>query len=250
MKADVAAKAELAGYERGIADARARFDALPALREVMQPDVSPALLEAFLLHFCALGVGMTEPVDGWIRRAGQRCRELGFEELGVALERHAAHEAGHHALMIADTRALASRRELAGRSPVDPEALLARPAPEGVRRYQALHEQVIAGDTPYAQLAIELEIEGLSVSHGGPLLEHCARRCGPELLGCLSFVKDHVQLDVGHTAFNRLQLARHLSTHPKHLEPMLAAGAAALDAYGAYLTDCLQAARALVDDRG
>jgi len=191
---------------------------------------------------------MTEPVDGWIRRAGARCKALGYEDLGGALERHADSEAGHHEMMIADTRSLALRWAASGRDPVDPEALLALPIPPGVQAYRDLHEETIAGDAPYGQIGIEFEIEGLSVSHGGPLLQHCAGRCGEDLLACLSFVKDHVALDVGHTEFNRKQLAAHLGAHPGHLDAMIAAGRGALETYGAFLEDCLGAARELAAD--
>jgi hypothetical protein len=34
---------------------------------------------------------MTEPVEGWIRRAGHRCGELGLEHLAKALAAHAHH---------------------------------------------------------------------------------------------------------------------------------------------------------------
>lgn len=236
----------LLAYERAVAPARAAFAALPALREVFDPAVSPRLLEAFLVHFCAFGVGMTEPVDGWIRRAGERCIALGHDALGEALQQHAAHEAGHHELMIADTRALVLRWNANGRSELDAEALLAQAPPPGVVAYRELHERTIRGETPYGQLAIELEIERLSVSHGAPLLQHCGARCGPELLACLSFVHDHVQLDVGHTALNERMLADHLAAHPRHLDAMVACGGEALSTYGAFLTNCLASARALV----
>ena len=45
----------------------------PGLAVILSPTVDPTLLELFLVHFCAAGVHMTEPVEGWIRRAGERC---------------------------------------------------------------------------------------------------------------------------------------------------------------------------------
>ncbi|MFY0539080.1 hypothetical protein [Nannocystis pusilla] len=58
---------------------------------------------------------MTAPVEGWIRRAGERCLAAGLNEIGNALVAHARHEAGHDAMMVDDTRSLAARREQAGR---------------------------------------------------------------------------------------------------------------------------------------
>lgn len=235
-------------YDEALAAARSDFDTLPALRTVMDPEAPPRLLEAFLIQFCAYGVGMTEPVDGWIRRAGARCREIGLEALGTALERHAEHEAGHHELMIADTRALVERWNRTNVPALDAESLLKRACPPGVLAYQDLHEEVIRSKHPYGQLAIELEIEQLSVTHGAPLLKHCGERCGREVLGSLTFVQDHVLLDQGHTEFNRRQLDAHLTEHPDHLPGLSEAGAAALRAYGGFLTDCLTTAEAFLEE--
>jgi len=52
---------------------------------------------------------MTESVEGWIRRAGGRCGELGLEHLAKALAAHAHQEANHHLLMLADARVLVER---------------------------------------------------------------------------------------------------------------------------------------------
>ncbi|AEI64961.1 hypothetical protein [Corallococcus macrosporus] len=52
---------------------------------------------------------MTEPVDGWIRGAGERCIALGKTKLGQALITHARHEAGHHLMTLEDARTLARR---------------------------------------------------------------------------------------------------------------------------------------------
>src|SRR5580700_513168 len=148
-------------YEPLVTPARTRFGAGPALARMLAADVAPERLELFFIHFCALGVQMTEPVDGWIRRAGDRCKALGLEDLGRSLIAHAKHEAGHHLMMIADTRKLVAswneRRSFA----LDADELLALPATRGVAQYAALHEEVIAGDAPCGQLAIEYEIERL-----------------------------------------------------------------------------------------
>jgi hypothetical protein len=236
--------ATIAGYEQRLDAARRAFAGGEALRVATSPATSPDLLERFLLHFCAQGVGMTAPVEGWIRRAGERCTEMGLHRLGRALEIHARHEAGHDALFAADTRALAARRIAAGRPAIDAEALLALPAGPGVESYRALHEEVIASATPYGQLAIEYEIEALSVRHGQALLANCAEVLGPDVLSCLSFTTEHVELDAGHTRFNREQLNTLLAERPEMLEPLVTAGSHALAAYQEYLEDCLAWAQA------
>src|SRR5580704_9551237 len=72
-------------YEARLAPARLRFDQHPAVAALFRERLEPATLEAFLIYFSALGVGMTEPVEGWIRRAGRRCQEVGLPKLAKAL---------------------------------------------------------------------------------------------------------------------------------------------------------------------
>ena len=92
------ANPSLASYNLLLAPARERFETSPGLSAIRSSN-DPRFLEAFLLYFCAIGAQMTEPVEGWIRRAADRCRALGLPELGEALTRHARAEAGHHLMM-------------------------------------------------------------------------------------------------------------------------------------------------------
>ncbi len=229
-------------YQEAIAPARLRFAQSPAMKLLQTPRVDSRLLELFLIHYCSLGVAMTEPVEGWIDRAGQRCLELGLHDLGPALRRHARDEAGHHRLLIEDTRALVARWNAGRTPPLDADQLLSRPAPPSVLAYRKLHEDTLAGNAPYAQIAIEYEIELLSVRFGPLLLDHCKQDVQPGILQGLSFLKEHVALDVGHTRFNEQQMRKLLDQHPDYLQPLVQTGEAALDAYAGFLTDCLQLA--------
>src|SRR5690349_2024132 len=83
--------------------ARARFSRGPGAA-ILDPKMTADELILFLIHFSSLGVRMTEPVEGWIRRAGERCAASGQAALGRALVIHARHEADHHLMMIEDTR--------------------------------------------------------------------------------------------------------------------------------------------------
>lgn len=230
-------------YEALMAPARQRFDEHPAVAALFRDRLEVKTLEAFLIYFCALGVGMTEPVEQWIRRAGRRCGEFGLSKLAKALDAHAQQEADHHLLMQADTQRLVDRWN-SRRQPVLVAGALMDLAPtKGVTTYRRLHEDVIAGTTPYGQLAIEFEIEMLSVVYGPKLIERCTTLLGADILEALSFLSDHVELDVGHTHFNRLQLSSLLNENPSFLPPLVSAGSAALDAYAMFLDDCLGLAR-------
>jgi hypothetical protein len=96
-------------YDAQMAPARQRFDQHPTSVALFHQKLEPDTLETFLIYFSALGVGMTEPVEGWIRQAGQRCGEIGLSKLAKALEAHAHQEADHHFLMQADAKRLVDR---------------------------------------------------------------------------------------------------------------------------------------------
>ena len=234
--------ADVARYDQLLAPARQRFDRHPTIEALFRSALEPLILERFLIYFSALGVGMTEPVEGWIRRAGRRCGELGLSDLARALEAHAHQEANHHLLMQADTHRLVDRWNEKHEPRLDAAALLALPPTLGVTGYRELHENVIAGTAPHGQLAIEYEIEMLSVSYGPALIQRCSDVSGAEILEGLSFLRDHVELDAGHTHFNRLQLSRLLAQRPELLDGLVAAGSSALDAYVMFLHDCFRLA--------
>src|SRR5262245_24448739 len=86
----------MANYERLMGPARERFAAGKGLHTLLQTDLPPRGLERFLIHYCAAGVRMTEPVEGWILRAADRCQELGRPATARALRKHARAESGHH----------------------------------------------------------------------------------------------------------------------------------------------------------
>ena len=231
-----------AEYERRMEPARNRFAASPTLAAVTAADIDSLLLELFLLNFAATGVRMTEPVEGWIRRASQRCEELGDAELGRALRGHAAAEAGHHLMMIRDTRALVDRLNARHTPPLDADQLLAAPVARGAQRYIEVHEKVIEGPAPFAQVALEYEIEMLPVQYGPTMVTSWVNRLGREILGSLSFITEHIELDVGHTKFNSRQLEGLLERNPEALPALVSAGTDVLDAYGQFISDCLDLA--------
>ena len=237
--ADGAGATLLEEYEARLAVARERWDRHPAVVALFRGPIEPVAMEAFLISFAALGVRMTEPVEGWIRRAGRRCSELGLAHLAKALEAHAHEEADHHLLMLADARLLVERWNQARKPELSVEALLALPPTPGVEAYRSLHEGLIAGPTPYGQLAIEYEIEMLSVTYGPRLIARCAELLGEGILDGLSFLRDHVALDAGHTNFNRRQLGRLLEEQPGFLPCLATAGSEALNAYAMFFGDCL-----------
>jgi len=225
-------------YNQSLEAVRERFDANPALN-ALRSNSDPRMLELFLLHFCALGAQMTKPVENWIRRASLRCAELGFAQLAKALSQHAQAESGHDLMMIADVHALANHWNSRHSPPVDADELLRQAPGKGARNYCEVHEQNITGNAPYAQIAIEYEIEQLPLRYGTFFLTRCLEVFGPEILPNLSFVSAHIDLDVGHTYFNERELAKLIDSTPESLPALVAAGTDALDSYADFLSDCV-----------
>lgn len=235
------ASSSLDKYNQLMSPARERFETSRGL-STLRTSSHPRFLEAFLLYFCAIGAQMTEPVEGWIRRAAERCSALGLCELADALTRHARAEAGHHLMMIADLRSLAAHWNARNTPPVDPDELLRTTPSYGASRYCLVHEENIAGSTPFAQIAIEYEIEQLPLRYGSMFVTRCLEIFGPEILPSLSFVTEHIELDIGHTHFNAKQLSKLIDMVPEELPSLVTAGGAALDAYAQFLADCVEIA--------
>lgn len=185
---------------------------------------------------------MTEPVDKWITRAGQKTSSIdGLEELGVQLEKHAKHEAGHHLMLIEDAKKLASSWNTKGLGPkVDVESLFAAKPTKATEHYIKLHEDTIASDAPFGQVAIELEVEGLSVALGPKLIEACERVLGKDIMTSMTFLADHVEIDVGHTAFNEKLMNRLLEKRPESVEALANTGGDALKTYLDFFGECLE----------
>jgi len=227
-------------YESSLESQRLRFEdhIFPILAEE-----DPKTLLLFWINFSSYGVPMTEPVEDWIRKAGERCKELNFLQLGENLRKHAIHEADHHLLMIEDTKKLINRWNQLYTPTLDADLIFKRPPLESVIHYQKLHTDYIYGNAPYCQIAIEYEIENLSVAHGKQIIDHTVKVLGKEILSDLSFLVDHVEIDVAHTKFNRKALSGFLNEQPQILPQLVDAGIKALITYGNFLSECLKRSR-------
>ena len=156
---------------------------------------------------------------------------------------HARHEANHHLMLIEDVKRLVEDWNQRRDGALEVDALLHAPPTPAIRAYVNLHEEVIAGPAPFCQLAIEYEIEGLSVNVGPDLIKQCARLLGPAFLQKLSFLTEHVSIDVGHTKFNHMQLEKLLAGAPSWALLLGQTGNTALEAYGAFLAECFACSR-------
>lgn len=225
-------------YEKLMLPARQRFTSSAGIQGMINPETEAQTLAAFLLYFSALSVPITEPVEEWIRRAGQSCSALGLDKIARSLEKHSKAEAGHHQYHLDDFRNLASFWNVRWSPQIIPHGILAHESTKGGERYCRLHENNITGSTPYCQFAIEYEIELLPVQYGAKFVGNCVRLLGEEILTCMSFVTSHVEFDVGHTKFNSHFLGSLIFEDPSRLLPLATIGADALDAFSEHLTEC------------
>jgi hypothetical protein len=233
----------LKNYDEQMASARDAFTLTWHSLGIHSSDTDPDLLELFLIYFTAFGVRTTEPVEGWIRRAGERCEEMGLGETGRSLRAHAKAEAGHNLMMVRDVHKLAARWNSRHQPVLYAAELLALPPGPGACRYIEVHENNIAGCSPFAQVAIEYEIERLPIKYGENLIRQCVALLGKEILECLEFLTEHVELDVGHTKFNAKLLSDLIAVDSSRVRPLAKAGTDVLAAYGQFLTDCASMAR-------
>ena len=234
----------MADYEAALQPARRAFGENWALKQLLDPRIDPELLELFFVHFSAFGFRMTDPVEGWLRRASARCKEIGMVEFAKALNGHASAEAGHQLMMVEDARALSRHWNESHASKLDPDALLASPPGPGATRYIGLHEAIISGPKPYAQFALQYEIEMLPLRHGPQLIEQCNRLLSPEVSKGLSFLTEHIVVDVGHSKFNARQMERLIAERGDDVPVLIEAGSSVLAAYAEFLCDCMSAAEA------
>jgi hypothetical protein len=229
-------------YQKMLQPARERFASSVGIQGMINPQTEAQTLAAFLLHFSALSVPITEPVEGWINRAGESCSALGHGKIANALHKHSKAEAGHHQYHLNDFGNLISYWNARWSPKLNKPDILAHQSTEGGERYCQIHEENIAGSTPYCQVAIEYEIELLPVQYGEKFVGNCVRLLGEEILACLSFVTSHVEFDVGHTKFNSHFLDNLIAEDPSRLVPLAEVGADALDAFSDHLTECWQLA--------
>ena len=229
-------------YEPHALLARSRLDSDAALSRLLEPSIKPIVLERFLIEWMARAAYMTEPVDGWIRRTGQRCAEQGMDRLGQSLITHAKSETGHHLMTIDDARALVDYWNARHEPRLKLEELLAQAPFESMKEYRQLHDETIEGPHPVGQVAIEREVGYLAVHYVPRVMEQVEKVLGKEVASKLSFLEEHTAVDVGHTLLNEKMLEEAIQRSPEHARIYAETGARALTTYIRFMGDCLHVA--------
>lgn len=227
-------------YEAALEDTRISLSSNGVMKYIVDSDCPVNLFHLWSIRWAAHGVRMTEQVASWIERAGRRTKAMGLHDLGRNLQAHSHAEYGHEKLLAADARTLVNLWNQDAKEPLNAEQLIASSPLYSARKYVELHEETIGGKHPYCQVAIEYEIERISVVLGPSLL---ARYQQTFKEGGYSFIAEHVELDQGHTAFNQRQLQKILESEDDTLVPLVEAGRLALQRYAMFPAECLQLAK-------
>ena len=102
---------------------------------------------------------------------------------------------------------------------------------------------------PFGQVAIELEIERLSVVLVPRLIAQVERRLDKEVTSSLTFLSSHGELDVGHTRLNTRMMDTLLRLRPEAAGDMARIGAEAMFVYMAFFEECWDMAMRACADR-
>ena len=232
----------LSDYEAALTPARADFSNRMA---ALYDRATPSVAALFLMHYSSQGVGMTRDVPTWITGAGTAAEAAGYRDLGRMLREHAVHEAGHHEMMERDVVSLVAWWNERFEKQLSAAAICGEAELAAVAAYRQLHLDLIE-QAPYAQIAVEFEVERLSVGEGPKLFRKVIGKLDLQVVRCLSFLTEHVAIDAGHTRLNERALGRLLKQHPETFAGLVQHGAAALDAYAGFIEGCFALADASV----
>ena len=239
------ARAHADQYERFLEPVRLGLRSRPELVALLSDAVPPGVLLRFLIEYSARGYHMTKSVEDWMTRAGTLMSSTpDLAALGRSILEHSEQERGHDLLLVADTEYLVDAwNATAARPPLDARELLDRPIPATIWLYRSLAEWCLAdARTAPALVAMQKEIERLSLTIGAPFLRNCAVVLGHDIVAQLSFIREHVELDADHDEANRRELDSLLSARPGDVQQLVDVGCWAVDLYGQFLADCYRTA--------
>lgn len=207
---------------------------------------NPKNLHSFLLIWTCASIKMTEKVEDWIKRAGEGCQQHNFTEVGARLKYHASQEADHDKMLVEDLNFLVHKwNELYHDNLTAIDLSKISLFPE-TKFYVDLHEAVINSHYPYAQTAIEFEIERISVVYGPRMIENIINILGDNFSTGISFLEEHVLLDQGHTKFNIDLMEKCLGANAD-ITKLVETGAKALSIYSGFLNSCQNASSQLLE---
>ncbi len=231
-------------YQQRAELARQEFASRPIVKEIFVEKVEPKLFKLFMIHWSALSAGISQPIPEYFNYAAERCKNEGFGEMAEVFSEHGQEEDGHENWATTDVQKLVEIwNQEEPNYPLDAQKLLAQRMSPAVKRYHKLHEDVIKGDYPWAELAIGLEIELIATTYGPILLERCVEIMGKESIANISFLDKHVTADVGHTETNFEVVDKFICDHPESKDILVKTAGDALNSYADFLEDAMTYAK-------
>lgn len=231
-------------YQVRMAVAREKFANRDDVQALFNAPMEPRLVNLFMIYWSAMSAALTTPIPEYLATAGMRCEALGLHDLAEFFKEHTEEEDGHHEWAAADVRKLVDLWNLNNPGmPFNADDLLVSNLTPSVRRYHQLHKDVVAGDAPWAELAIDVEIELITTQYGPPLMKVCSAALCERGQQSISFLAEHVRFDFGHTDINFRVVAELIKAKPEFTDHLVAIGERALTAYGDFLGEALQLAR-------
>lgn len=232
-------------YQKRCAALRQRFSQRPVVNRVFfEDDIESDLMKLFLIYWSVGSAGLSEPIEEYLRRASRNSTSLKLPALAKFYMDHANEEQDHDDWASEDVTRLVERWNVEHPTfQLRAQPLLENRRFPSVQRYHALHEHYIEGEHPWGELAIDLEIELLAVEYGKKFMSACIRAMGDDAMSYLSFLREHVQADEGHTQENFEFLHAFLAERPDTLDTLVEAAAGALRAYGEFMDDAMSLAQ-------
>ncbi|MFK0733946.1 MAG: hypothetical protein ACFKPT_30775 [Gloeotrichia echinulata GP01] len=231
-------------YQKKAELARQEFASREVVKELFTKEIEPKLLQLFMIHWSALSAGLTEPIPAYLQRAGERCQNMGLESMANFFYGHEEEEDGHENWAMDDVKELVVIwNQEQPNCQLDAQELLAKKISPAVKLYHQLHERVIEGDSPWAELAIDVEIELLSTTYGPILVKKWVDCMGQASLSNVSFLHKHVLADVGHTDTNFDVVDKFISEHPEYVDTLVQTATDALNIYAEFLKDAMTYAK-------
>jgi hypothetical protein len=231
-------------YEPHVLPARARIPTDEVMHRLTAPDLESHVVERFFIQYHALGVYMAEPLEGWLRRAGQRCLQQGLDTLGKGLLAHARQESHQREQLVEDTRLLVRRWNLRRPRPLRSERLLTQYPTDTMRAWRAAVEGALGHELPGAGLVPLYEWTQLTQTVGPHLMALVSRVLGREALEGLGYLREHSQVDTARAHTQARLMEELVRTMPENTPALAELGTEALGLGLHFLEDCLQSAEA------
>jgi hypothetical protein len=195
----------------------------------------------FLIYYTALGADMADPMDKILHKASKRCRKLEYSMLADAFDQQAGEAIQHCRAMKDDTKIWLDWWNKKHQLNLSAKDYLRHPSMPSIQASRDLHEDIVAYQSPYAELAIAYELQRTEMIHSFTLIKLAILKFGTGALRRLGFIRRAIQLK-HHKPINKKLLMDFLQENPETRAAMIEKARASLLIYGDFLEECFSLA--------